>query len=438
MQAAAWEVVCLDLPPVVRPGMRAIPSEGIPSVAWEATSLLLERAPDLTVNWLEPAWTDHELDVWQSALMAVCQRLPPGQRHLVLAWPDEALWSTAITLAGPLTADELQSWLPEELDAVLPGGLEAAAWDCFPPLPTDPSGSLQGASRRTWWQHLLLLGGPAHTQQHSPGDVVVRCWAMPVAWARALVVLSARLGLASLRVEPGSLARSRTTRQAGVESLQATRPTVLTAYGAACRHHDDGPDLLRRLHLPWAWRVRRWVEVHLPWLLVLVATGSTGLATGAWQARMWRDATQQQEGRWRQLQSQLDERKQGQAQQLREKQQALELARQQRARLSHNLQYVQALNGLAASLPEGVHWQAVSLHQQQMAIQAVASDSQALTHWMNRWPDAFPTGVQPQLHWQPSSAQGIPSRGQGAVPETQTAMDIDLQLNLSSPTQGQE
>lgn len=431
LHASVWDFVELDRQSQGGRGATTVASGDPPQASPGTSSLRLERAPDLTVTWQEHEGADRPLDDWQSALAAVCQAMTPGERHLVLAWPDEALWSTTITLAGPVTAQELLAWLPEELDAVLPWGLEGAAWDCFPALPAHRDGFMSGLA---WWPRRLSWRRPAEPVGRSSGDVTVRCWAMPVELAQALVGISARLGLACLRVEPSSLARARAARRVGAGTPEAGRLTGVTAYGAACRMHDDGPDLLRHLPLPWVWRVRRWVQSHLPWLLAIAATGSTGLATGAWQAQAWRDAAQQQEGRLRQLQSQLDEHQQGQAQRQRSRQQALELAQQQRARLNHNQQFVQALQGLAASLPPGVHWQSVSLHPHQLALEALASDAQALTRWMTRWPEVVPPGVQPQVHWQPSASRATGSAGPGVVSTTADPVAVDLQLSLSPMT----
>jgi hypothetical protein len=433
LNASAWEIAALDRPPAAAADVTSFVAGEDSHEAWEVTSLALERLPELTVNWLDQVGTERHLDHWQRALMAVCQRLPLGERHLVLAWPDEALWSAAITLAGPLTQEELQTWLPEELDAVLPCGLAGAAWDCFPVLPVQRGGPLPGSA---WWSRLLPWRKMEDAVGRVQGDIMVRCWAMPVQLARALVLMSARLGLASLRVEPASLARARAARLPSAE--KATRLSAVAAYGAACRRHDDGPDLLRRLHLPLAWRIRRWGQSHLPWLLAMAAIGSLGLALGARQAHGWQEETSQQEGRLRLLQSQLDEHKQRQQQQLRFRQQSLELARQQQARRSHNLQFVQALQGMAASLPPGVHWQRVNVRPHLIALQALATDSQAMTRWIAQWPDALPTGVQPQVQWQPRPEAMTDSPGQGAIPGAGMSMEIDVQLNLMPTPQDQE
>ncbi len=86
--------------------------------AWapDAQSERLSLQPGLVSG----AWPPDLLTGWRRALQDVHNSLPNRPCHLTLAWPDEQLWTGAITLTGPLSQAEVPSLLEQELALVLP------------------------------------------------------------------------------------------------------------------------------------------------------------------------------------------------------------------------------------------------------------------------------------------------------------------------------
>lgn len=384
---------------------------GLQHRLWRQVSLPdLDVSQDLTVGG---SLQDIQRRAWWSALAGIRDQLPPDACHLVLSWPDASLWSVSVTLPGPLTAAELPAVLEQELESLMPAPPEHMAWDVqWPSAPSAPRSSGRWAR---WLRQRVERMTPVST--HWDDGVTVRCWAMPLAWARQLHAMSNTLGFASLSIEPHSvsLARASIMPFLRVEEATAVRldeadpPSRVVAFGAACRDATGGPDLLRhlravRLH-GWRHRLREW----WPWGLWLGMAAGMGHLAGGWQAERWSLEREMWEQRLRQLQAVQA----AQAQHRSSVRQARAQLQQQEERLAHNLRFAQTMQGWAATVPSGVRWQHLSLRPDQLDLQAQALDADHLTRWMSHWPSTMPAGGQHQLQWQPSP---VGSRGSQVNP----------------------
>lgn len=408
LHEAAWVVV--QPAPSVLANAHALPLEVDGDLSrWQESTVSLSPVPMPELrfaHWAEPL-PEEELALWQLALQSLRSGRSARANRLVLAWPDEALWSATLSLTGPATGEELQTWLLEELEAVLPCPLNEVAWDCLWPAAQESLGSASRRDRESWWRRWSPGHRLARKSAGWDGPIAVTCWALPRPLAQALVRMAARQGFESLSVEPRSVALDRAARLATQEHPFTASPSGVTAWGAACRQTDDGPNLLRRQRAPAWWRVRALAPGYGPWLVALAVTGSVGWAWGVAQAQDWRRTAQTLEQRWRQLQSQSDQRNQTRQRQQQDRQQAMDRQAEQQARLAHNQQFVHALQGLAATLPGGVQWQQLDLRPRQLELHAQALDAQEMSQWLAQWPQTLPVGGQARLQWQvlsPSSS----------------------------------
>lgn len=430
LQAQPWQVVMVE--PFARAHAGADArllddaAQGLQHRPWRPELLPdMWAAKHLTADSPED---DLQRAAWWSALEGLRALLPLEACHLVLSWPDEALWSTTITLSGPFTPTELPSLLLQELAAVMPVDVERTAWDvrapANAPLPSTQPG-WQG-----WLRSMPGMGWAGATPIQGDGDITVQVWAMPRSLAQHLDAMARELGFASMTLEPGSVSLTRAQAQLARGSGDSVRhetrldvPEVAIAWGAACRQDRQGPDLLRRLPAQrwrgWRRRAREW----WPWLLVLGVTLGAGHAMGGWQLDHWLHERAVWQQRLRQLQSRQDT----QAQQQRAMQQAHTEQQQQAERFAHNLRFVQVLHGWAATLPDGVRWQQISLRPQRIELHGQALDAERMSRWMDRWPQTLPAGVQHHLQWQPAV--------EGAVGKS-TDAGLGLSVELSWGTVG--
>jgi len=362
---------------------------------WIAKNLTVEEPLDDTVR-----------AAWWSALEALRGLLPLQACHLVLSWPDEALWSTSITLTGPLTADELPVLLEQELASVLPTSVERTAWAVR--RPQSPSASLPVWTR--WWRGLRDRASASALWE---SDVTVRCWVMPLTLARQLDAMGRALGFASLAIEPHSVSIERASEAllsrsaAGTESPAWTdMPGRVAAMGAACRPTDEGANLLRTLRPAWVHGWSTMIRDGWPWLLATGVMAGAGCALGGWQVERWQQVREVWEQRLRQLQA-MQATQAGRRLALR---QALVQRQQQEERAVYNLRFAQVLQGWAATVPEGVRWQHLSLRPHRIELQGHVLDAERMTRWMDKWPQTLPAGGQHQLQWQrsPVGPSGAP------------------------------
>ena len=376
------------------------------------------------------AWT-----AWRSALKAVITLLPPGPCHLVVSWPDEALGAAAITLTGPFTMAELPSVMEQEISAVLPGPMGQTAWDArWPATLKRPAGAGLGSI----WDGLrnalsaLVETRDARVPDAWDRDISLQYWSIPAIWARQLQVLGRELGLASLTLEPSSVSLERAESWSlswAVDSAAppwATSSEGLAALGASCRRGRHDPNLLRqhRAYLD-GWRVSaaRWCPWLLGWCLAL----GGGYVAGGPQVGRWTQERQGWELRFRQVQAHQ--------QAIEQRQQALVHAHRLQQlhveHMSHNQRFGQWLEGWAATVPDGLRWQHVSVRPQRIELQAQALDVERLSRWVERWPDTLPSGSRPQIHWQPTPV--------GVAPVSAVAtLDLSVQLSWGSAGDGRE
>jgi hypothetical protein len=440
LHAAAWTVVQPSLVTVERPASH--PGQPLRPEDWQEDFIALTPVamPGLEAPLSDQAWPQEEFEVWRLALEAVRGVLRPGVRHLVLAWPDEALWSTTLTLAGPVTAEEMQAWIPQELAAVLPCELDEVSWDVqLPSRYRDVQAlSARPRDRILRWLRPGRWGRMSGAAWRSSGDVTVRCWALPKDLAQALVLIAARLRLASLSIEPQSVAWERATGLASSEDAAVATLSMITARGAACRTPGEGPNLLHRRSSSGWWRIHDWAEDYLPWLVALAVTSSAGVLLGASQASAWRQSAQHLEQRRRMLQSQLDERALEQQRREQSRQLAQAQHTQRQARQAHNLQFVQALQGLAVTLPQGMRWQQLGLRPHQMELQALALDAQAMTQWLAIMPPPLQSVSQPRMQWRPWVEPTLITGGQAAAVIPASLLELNLHWAWSPAAQGPE
>ena len=354
--------------------------------------------------------------VWRTTLETVLRVLPEGPCHLVVSWPDEALWSTTITLSGPVQQTERAPLLEQELAMASPVPVDQLAWDVrWRDHPVGPLSHPRG------WRALLALlarwgrgWGPTPLTP-AEGDVVGTCWAMPRAQASRLHVLAREVGFASLALEPHSVSLDR------AQAVQSVMPDALltepssgewdtasaaAALGAACRPLGAGPDVLRRLGaVSWTrWRCR--FAEGAVWLMGLGSAGAAGYALGGDQCERWTHETQQ----WSQRRLALQTAQQTQALQRRAEEQTRQQQREQEDRVAYNRRFADWLQGWAATVPQGVQWQQLSLRPQRIELQGRALSTDSLSRWMDQWPHTLPSGVQHQLQWRPAAAVSSGSR----------------------------
>ncbi len=419
LQPEGWHVV-LHEPGV--PGLmasRASPTSPVRADesyrAWSPGTLpdLFSLPPGLPHG---PVQADH-LAAWRTALQSLQDFLPTGTCHLTLAWPDELLWSGAITLTGPLAESEVPSLLEQELSLVLPVPIDRVAWDARP-----IGLSAQGPSALAGWRAMLsrLRFRRQRTSfGRSERDVAWQCWAMPQALAQHISAVGRQLGWASVSIEPGSVSVQRATAlrtvQADTGHLDAsmsvgTTPEALAAWGAAHRQSRDVPDLLRDQRGGGLERCSMRVRGWWPWLLAWGLTAGAGYALGSVQQQRWAREHEAWTQRLRELHATDRARQASRQAEL----QARLRQQEQDARTAYNQRFAQVLQAWASTVPEGVRWQQLSMRPQFFELQAQALGAESFTRWMDQWPQALPAGGHHHLHWQPetSSAQQwqLPSR----------------------------
>jgi len=355
---------------------------------------------------------DH-LAAWRTALQSLQDFLPAGTCHLTLAWPDELLWSGAITLTGPLAESEVPALLEQELSLVLPVPIDQVAWDARP-----IGLSAQGPSALAGWRGLqsrLRVRRQWVPFGRSERDVAWQCWAMPQALAQHISVVGRQLGWTRVSIEPSSVSVQRATalrsQQAGTGHPDAplregTTPEALTAWGAAHRQARDEPDLLRDQRggglERWSMRIRGW----WPWLLALSLSAGAGYALGGVQLQRWA----REHEAWTQRLRQLHATQRAHQANRQAEQQARLRQQEQEAQAAYNLRFAQVLEAWAATVPEGVRWQQLSLRPQFIELHAQALGAESFTRWMDQWPQALPAGGQHHLHWQPVTSSAPQSQ----------------------------
>lgn len=411
LQPEGWHVVLHE------PGVSGLMATGAsptppvwtvePYRAWSPGTLpeLISMPPGLTHGLVQA----DRLSAWRTALQSLQDFLPTGACHLTLAWPDELLWSGTITLMGPLAESEVPSLLEQELSLVLPVPIDQVAWDARP-----IGLSAQGPSEAGWRSLLSRLRVSRHWAPfgRSERDIAWQCWAMPQALAQHISAVGRQLGWTRVSIEPSSVSVQRATAlrtlQAGtghpdVSLREGTTLEALTAWGAAHRQARHEPDLLRDQR-GGAWercsmRIRGWS----PWLLAWGLTAGAGYALGGVQQQRWA----REHEAWTQRLRQLHATERAHQANRQAEQQVRLRQLEQEARASYNQRFAQVLQAWAATVPEGVRWQQLSMRPQFIELHAQALGAESFTRWMDQWPQALPAGGQHHLHWQPvtSSAQ---------------------------------
>ena len=114
LDETAWVVVQPDLAAFEH--ARTVLELDSPTLTWQENTVSLSPVPmpELRFSHREALLAEDELALWQLALQSIHAKPSSLARRLVLAWPDEALWSATFTLTGPATDDEWQAWLLEE------------------------------------------------------------------------------------------------------------------------------------------------------------------------------------------------------------------------------------------------------------------------------------------------------------------------------------
>jgi hypothetical protein len=112
----------------------------------------------------------------------------------------------------------------------------------------------------------------------------------------------------------------------------------------------------------------------------------------------------------------------------------LNLRQQEQRRVEqtkHNQRFGEWLRGWAATVPDGLRWQQLSLRPQRIELQGQALDVERLSRWVERWPDTLPPGGRPQIQWQPTPV--------GATPvSTGATWDLSVQLTWGRVGDGRE
>jgi len=385
--------------------------------AW-ATDAQSERL-SLQPGLVSGAWPPDLLTGWRRALQDVHNSLPNRPCHLTLAWPDDLLWTGAITLSGPLSQAEVPSLLEQELALALPVPIDQVAWDARPLAQPGDRPSDRGAWQ-TLWSWLRGRLGPAMGHQlassgHSHQDAVWQCWAIPRALAHHIGAVGRQLGWVSVGIEPRSVSVQRATAlwppqadplNAEVSIQGAPSPEALAAWGAAYRPPQQAPDLLRGHRGGWLLRGSLKARGWWPGLLAWGLAAGAGYALGGVVHERWAREHEAWAQRLRQLQA-IEQARQA-------NRQARDQARWQhqahQAQVTYNQRFAQVLQGWASTVPEGVRWQQFSLRPRVIELQGQALDAESFTRWMDQWPQALPAGGQHQVHWQPEAPSVQPAQ----------------------------
>ena len=264
------------------------------------------------------------------------------------------------------------------------------------------------------------------------GDLALRYWSISMTSARQLLALERDRRLASVTLEPFSvsLERAASHGSAGGESaLQEgagwSSNEAMAAWGASCRRDPLDPDLLRQPRSTlegWRWRVFKLG----PWVLGASLALGAGYVAGASQEQRWWQERQAAQRRLSQLQDQkraLDQRHQALQRVHREAQIQAEQA-------AYNLRFVQWLQGWAATVPDGLRWQQLSLQPSRIDLQGRAIDVDRLSRWVGRWSDVLPPGVDPRIQWQPAPVNVMAAAGD-------PTLELSIQLSWGSVREAQ-
>ncbi len=416
LQPGAWHVVLHE------PGVPGLQAARGPSAAPART---VEQSRVWSPGTLPELWAllpgrppgsvpaDHQA-AWRMAVQTLRELVPTGTCHLTLAWPDDLLWSGAVTLSGPLSKAELPALLAQELSLVLPVPIDQVSWDARPLGLSAEAPSVRGGWRAmlSW----LRAGHPWASIERSDHEVAWQCWAMPRALAQHIRTVGWQVGWASVSIEPRSLAEQRVTERWPVTadtlipdpSMRVNpSPEALAARGAALRESQDRPDLLRGLSGGGWGRYAQRARGGWPWWLAWGLIAGAGYALGGLHQQRWAQEHEAWTQRLKQLQATLrDHQERRQAnQQVRRRQQ------EQEEREAYNQRFAQVLQAWASTVPAGVRWQQLSMRPQLIELQAQAMGAEGFTRWMDQWPQALPAGGQHHLHWQPQapSAPSVPS-----------------------------
>ena len=390
--------------------------------AWwpsRATSKLMRSEPVQYRSWspdalpdlmtLPPGLTDgapqaDQPAVWRAALQELQDVLPTGAGRLTLSWPDELLWSGVITLSESLSDTEVPDLLEQELSVVLPVPIDRVAWDAQPVA--QPG---QAPVPRFWQTPMAWLGlarAPTSTRwEDREQDVAWQCWAMPRELAHQISLVGTELGWDSVQIEPRSVSVQRATTTLAVQadtskpdvwSRWGRSPEVLAAWGAALPHAKGAPNLLRELQANGWRRMSLLARGWWPWLLAWGLTAGAGYALGGVQQQRWAREHETWTQRWRELQV----REQARQAHRQAGQQAQRRQLEHEAQVAHNLRFAQVLQDWAATVPEGVQWQQLSLRPQFIDLQGQALGAESFARWMDLWSQALPPGGQHHLQWQ--------------------------------------
>ncbi|MFZ9423934.1 MAG: MBL fold metallo-hydrolase, partial [Limnohabitans sp.] len=408
---------------------RVFADEGLRPVA--ARAGMVFAVADLRLEVFDVPHTSHE--------RSYGARFESGGRPLVYsgdtAWPDDLLWTGAITLSGPLSQAEVPSLLEQELALALPVPIDQVAWDARPLAQPGDRPSDRGAWQ-TLWSWLRGRLGPAMGHQlassgHSHQDAVWQCWAIPRALAHHIGAVGRQLGWASVGIEPRSVSVQRATAlwppqadplNAEVSIQGAPSPEALAAWGAAYRPPQQAPDLLRGHRGGWLLRGSLKARGWWPGLLAWGLAAGAGYALGGVVHERWAREHEAWAQRLRQLQA-IEQARQA-------NRQARDQARWQhqahQAQVTYNQRFAQVLQGWASTVPEGVRWQQFSLRPRVIELQGHALDAESFTRWMDQWPQALPAGGQHQVHWQPEAPSVQPAQ----VP---SVLGVRVQVSWNAP-----
>jgi hypothetical protein len=395
------------------------------SLSSDALPDLMSMLPGLTHG----ANQADQMSVWRAALQALQDLIPKGVGRLILSWPDELLWSGVITLSGPLSDTEVPDLLEQELSVVLPVPIDRVAWDAQPVVQTR-----QASVLRFGWHTLLTWLGfaraPSPTQwEEREQDVAWQCWAMPRELAHQIGLVGTELGWYSVQIEPRSVSVQRATTTLAVQADKSKSdhgsrwdgsPEVLAAWGAALPQAKGAPNLLRELQANGWRRMSLLARGWWPWLLAWGLTAAAGYALGGVQQQRWAREQEAWTQRWRELQV----KEQAHQAHRQAGQQAQRRQLEHEAQVAHNLRFAQVLQDWAATVPEGVQWQQLSLRPQLIDLQGQALSTESFARWMDRWSQALPPGGQHHLQWQSENMNR-----QQARPDAHVGVRVQLTWN---------
>lgn len=437
LQQEGWHRVLLD------PGASRLQTEhpNPEPAAWaaaqyqvwspDAQSELLSLQPGMVFG----AWPPDLLTGWRRALQDVHNSLPNRPCHLTLAWPDDQLWTGAITLTGPLSEAEVPSLLAQELALVLPVPIDQVAWDARPLAQPGDRPSDRGTWQTLWsWLRGRLgsaMGHPLASSGHSHQDAVWQCWAIPRDLAHHIGAVGRQLGWVSVGIEPRSVSVQRATalwsHQADPLNAEASiqrvpSPEALAAWGAAHRPPQQAPDLLRDHRGGWLLRGSLKARGWGPGLLAWGLAAGAGYAMGGVVHERWAREHEAWAQRLRQLQA-IEQTRQANRQAL---DQAQGRHRAHQVQVTYNQRFAQVLQGWASTVPEGVRWQQFSLRPRVIELQGQALDAERFTRWMDQWPQALTAGGQHQVHWQPEAPRVQPAQGP-------SVLEVRVQVSWNAP-----